>query len=90
MEAIDRVQGGLEVLTKEKGRIGAQQNRLEHTVNIVANTSENTQAAESRIRDEDMAKRVVGYMRDNLFENFGVGMMAQANSQNEQVLTLLS
>ena len=72
-----------------RSNIGAQQNCLEHTYRNVTNVAENTQAAESRIRDTDMAKEMMNYSLHNILEQAGVSMMAQANQINQEVLSLL-
>ena len=73
-----------------RSNIGAQQNRLEHTYRNVTNVAENTQAAESRIRDTDMAKEMVELAKQNILEQVGQSMIAQANQSNQGVLALLS
>ena len=69
--------------------MGAEQNRLEHVISGNNNNSENTQAAESRLRDADMAKEMVKYSRDSILQQSAQAMIAQANSMNERVLSLL-
>ena len=69
--------------------IGAQQNRLEHTINNENNIVENTSAAESAIRDTDMAKEMVNLSLQNILAQAGQSMMAQANQSNQMVLSLL-
>ena len=68
---------------------GALQNRLEHTLNNVNNISENTTAAESRIRDTDMAKEMVAQSMNNILMQAGQAMLAQANQSTQGVLSLL-
>lgn len=65
--------------------MGAQQNRLEHTYKNVTNISENTQAAESRIRDTDMAKEMVELSKHNILEQAGTSMITQANQTNQGI-----
>ena len=65
------------------------QNRLEHTIKNVDNTSENLQAAESRIRDVDMAKEMMNYSKNNILNQAAQSMLAQANQQPQNVLNLL-
>ena len=65
------------------------QNRLEHAVNINKNISENTQAAESQIRDTDMAKEMVELSKQNILEQMGTSMITQANQSRQGVLSLL-
>ncbi len=69
--------------------LGAIQNRLEHTVANLDNISENTQAAESRIRDTDMASAMVDYSKNNILAQAGQSMLAQANASKQGILTLL-
>lgn len=69
--------------------IGAQQNRLEHTIKNENNIVENTQAAESRIRDTDMATEMVNNTKLNILEQAVTSMMAQANQSTQGILSLL-
>ena len=69
--------------------MGAYQNRLEHTINNLNNVVENTTAAESQIRDTDMAKLMVEYARDNILQNAAKAMLAQANQSPQGILALL-
>jgi flagellin-like hook-associated protein FlgL len=78
-----------EVLSQRRSMYGAYQNRLEHTYNSRANAEENTQAAESRIRDTDMAEEMVNYSRHNILEQAGQSMLAQSNQSNQGILALL-
>ena len=68
---------------------GAVQNRLEHTVDNLANVTENTTSAESRIRDTDMAKEMVQYSNNNILLQAGQAMVAQANQTKDHVMALL-
>ncbi len=65
------------------------QNRLEHTINNLDTTSENTSAAESRIRDTDMATEMVEYSKNNILAQAGQSMLSQANQSTQGVLSLL-
>lgn len=87
--AMDAVKGALQKVTANRSKIGAQQNRLEHTIANEENIVENTTAAESRIRDTDMAKTMVEYSNINILLQAGQAMMAQANQSNQGVLSLL-
>ncbi len=87
--ALDKVSDANGILSGIRARIGAQQNRLEHTYKNVTNIAENTQAAESRIRDTDMAKEMVHLSTHNILEQAGTTMIAQANQTNQGVLNLL-
>ena len=88
--AISRVDGALEYVNNLRSKIGAQQNRLEHIVNIDTNTSENTQSAESQIRDTDMAEEMVENTKYNILSQAGISMISQANSSRQAVLGLLN
>ena len=87
--AITVVQNSIEKLSKLRSKLGAVQNRLEHTVANLDNISENTQSSESRIRDTDMAEEMVQYSKNNILMQAGQSMLAQANQQNQGVLSLL-
>lgn len=89
VEYINKVGKALEVVNAMRGKIGAQQNRLEHTIKNESNIVENTQAAESRIRDTDMADEMVRYTKNNILTQAGEAMMAQANQSKQGVLSLL-
>lgn len=87
--AITTVQRSIEKLSTLRSKLGAVQNRLEHTVANLDNISENTQSAESRIRDTDMAEEMVQYSKNNILQQAGQSMLAQANQANQGVLSLL-
>ena len=87
--AITVVQNSIEKLSKLRSKLGAVQNRLEHTVANLDNISENTQSSESRIRDTDMAEEMVQYSKNNILQQAGQSMLAQANQANQGVLSLL-
>ena len=76
-------------VSTQRAKFGAIQNRLEHTIKNVDNTSENLQAAESRIRDVDMAKEMMNYSKNNILNQAAQSMLAQANQQPQNVLNLL-
>ena len=82
-------QTAIETLSSKRSKLGAVQNRLEHTYDNLNNISENTQAAESRIRDTDMAAEMVSYSKNNILQQAGQSMLAQANQANQGVLSLL-
>lgn len=88
-DAIKMAKEALHKVSELRSIIGAQQNRLEHTIANEENVVENTTAAESRIRDTDMAKEMVKYSNLNIVEQVGQAMMAQANQSNSGVLSLL-
>lgn len=87
--AIDNIQKSITALSTQRSTLGAIQNRLEHTTANLDNISENTQAAESRIRDTDMAEEMVTYSKNNILQQAGQSMLAQANQANQGVLSLL-
>ena len=76
-------------VSDQRSSLGAVQNRLEHTINNLDNVVKNTTAAESRIRDTDMAKEMVNYSKNNILAQAGQSMLAQANQSNQGVLSLL-
>jgi len=88
-KAIDEVESAGKMIDRERALFGAYQNRLEHTVKNLDNTVENTTAAESLIRDTDMAKEMVRYSGRNILEQAGQSMLTQACHSNEGVLSLL-
>jgi len=79
----------LKVINKQRADLGAYQNRLEHVVRGVDIGAENLQASESRIRDTNMANQMVDYVRDQILNQSGVAMLAQANQRSTSVLQLL-
>ena len=87
--AIDVVAHALQLVSDQRGSLGAIQNRLEHTIANLDNVVENTTAAESAIRDTDMAKEMVTYSNNNILAQAGQAMLAQANQSNQGVLSLL-
>jgi flagellin len=84
-----KVQDAIDKVSTQRAKLGAVQNRLEHTIANLDNVSENTQSAESRIRDTDMAKEMVTYSKNNILAQAGQSMLAQANQSNQGVLSLL-
>lgn len=87
--AMSAIQAAISTVSTQRSALGALQNRLEHTVKNLDTTAENTQAAESRIRDTDMADSMVEYSKNNILQQAGQSMLAQANSANQGVLSLL-
>lgn len=83
------VQTAIEAVSTQRSALGAIQNRLEHTIANLDNIAENTQAAESRIRDTDMASEMVEYSKNNILAQAGQSMLAQANTSTQGVLSLL-
>ena len=87
--AITAIQAAIDTVSTQRSDLGAIQNRLEHTIKNLDTTSENTSAAESRIRDVDMADEMVTYSKNNILAQAGQSMLAQANQSNQGVLSLL-
>ena len=87
--AIGTLDEALKRLNKQRADLGAYQNRLEHTVNGINIGAENLQAAESRIRDTDMAAQMVEFTKNQVLTQSGTAMLAQANAQSQNVLSLL-
>ena len=87
--AMASIQAAINSVSTQRSKLGALQNRLEHTINNLNTTSENTSAAESRIRDVDMATEMVEYSKNNILAQAGQSMLAQANQSNQGVLSLL-
>lgn len=87
--AMSKIQEAITKVSTQRSELGAVQNRLEHTINNLNTTSENTSSAESRIRDTDMASEMVEYSKNNILQQAGQSMLAQANQQNQGVLSLL-
>ena len=88
-EAMKKIQAAIDKVSTQRSKLGALQNRLEHTINNLDTTAENTQSAESRIRDTDMAAEMVQYSKNNILSQAGQSMLAQANQSNQGVLSLL-
>ena len=88
--AIDAIADAVSKVSAQRSALGAIQNRLEHTIANLDNISENTTAAESRIRDTDMAAEMVTYSKNNILAQAGRSMLAQANQSTQGVLSLLS
>lgn len=89
LAAIDEISSALEIISAQRSLFGAYQNRMEHAYSIDKNSSENTQAAESQIRDTDMAEEMVQFSNLNILGQAGQSMLAQANQQNQGILNLL-
>ena len=87
--SMSKIQAAIDKVSTQRSNLGALQNRLEHTINNLDTTSENTSAAESRIRDTDMADEMVQYSKNNILSQAGNSMLAQANQQTQGVLSLL-
>jgi len=87
--AIDSIEAAIKSVSQQRSGLGAIQNRLEHTIKNLDNVVENTTAAESAIRDTDMASEMVRYSNNNILMQAGQSMLAQANQTNQGVLSLL-
>ncbi|AGT44679.1 flagellar filament core protein [Treponema pedis str. T A4] len=87
--SIGTIDEGLKKINKQRADLGAYQNRMELTVVGINIAAENLQAAESRIRDADMAKQMVEYTKNQILSNTGIAMLAQANNNSQQVMSLL-
>jgi len=88
-ETMEKIDAALTRLNSVRGDLGAYQNRLEYTLNSLAASEENLTAAESRIRDVDMAKEMIAFTQANIIQQSATTMLAQANQQPQQVLQLL-
>ena len=87
--AIEAYDQALQRVSTERAKLGAVQNRLEHTIANLDTSEENLQSAESRIRDTDMADEMTKFSKDNILQQAGTSMLAQANQANQTVLSLL-
>jgi flagellin len=88
-QAIGTLDAALRIVNKQRADLGAYQNRLEHAIVGLDIGAENLQAAESRIRDTNMANQMVQYTRDQILSQAGTAMLAQANQRTTSVLQLL-
>jgi len=87
--AITQINNALEYVSTERSKLGAIQNRLEHTIKNLDTAAENLQASESRIRDVDMAKEMMAFTKNNILQQAATAMLAQANQVPQGVLQLL-
>ncbi len=87
--AITTINTAITTVSTERSKLGAWQNRLEHTIKNLDNSSENLQAAESRVRDVDMAKEMMNFSKNNILTQAATAMLAQANQAPQGVLQLL-
>lgn len=87
--AINAYDNALQEVSTERAKLGAVQNRLEHTIANLDTSEENLQSSESRIRDVDMADEMTSYSKSNILQQAGTSMLAQANQSNQTVLSLL-
>ena len=87
--AITNINDAIEQVSAERSKLGAIQNRLEHTINNLGTSAENLQAAEARIRDLDMAEEIMAFTKNNILQQAATAMLAQANMAPQSVLQLL-
>lgn len=87
--SIQTLDAAIESVSKQRSKLGATQNRLEHTINNLSTSSENLSAAESRVRDVDMAKEMMSQTKNSILSQAAQAMLAQANQQPQNVLQLL-
>ena len=88
-KSIDKINTAIDIVSSMRSDFGALQNRLEHTINNLGVQTENLSAAESRIRDVDMAKEMMAYTKNNILVQASQAMLAQANQVPQGVLQLL-
>jgi len=88
-DSLEKIDNAIAKVSKQRSLLGAVQNRLEHTIANIDNTAENLQAAESGIRDVDMAAEMVTMSKYNILQQAGQSMLAQANQATQGVLSLL-
>ena len=86
---LNTIDSMINIVSSKRSKLGAQQNRLEYTIRVDDNTAENLQAAESRIRDTDMAEEMTRYSKENILQQAATSMLATANQSNQGVLSLL-
>ena len=89
-ESIDKIKKAINTVSTYRATLGAAQNRLEHTINNLKVSSENITAAESRIRDTDMADEITAFTKNNILLQASQSMLAQSNSVPQSILSLLS
>ncbi|HSN67196.1 MAG TPA: flagellin, partial [Fusibacter sp.] len=87
--SIDVIEKAINTVSEERSKLGANQNRLEHTINNLKTSSENLTAAESRIRDVDMAKEMMNQTKNSILAQAAQAMLAQSNQTPQGVLQLL-
>jgi flagellin len=86
---ISTIKAAITLVSEQRSKLGALQNRLEHTIKNLDNIAENTQSAESEIRDTDMASEMVKFSNANILAQAGQSMLAQANQQKQGILSIL-
>lgn len=88
-DAISTINTAIQLVSNERSKLGAYQNRLEHSIKNIDTSAENLQASESRIRDVDMAKEMMEYSKNNILTQASQSMLSQANQQPQSVLSLI-
>ena len=88
-KAVEVLDAAIGKVSAERSKLGAFQNRLEHTISNLGTSAENLQAAESRIRDLDMAEEIMAFTKNNILQQAATAMLAQANMAPQSVLQLL-
>ena len=88
-ETLQGLDNALQKITDQRAYRGATENRLQYTINNLSTTTENLTAAQSRIKDVDMAQEIVNYTKYSMLNQVSVSMLSQANSQARNVLSLL-
>lgn len=89
VETLKGLDEALQAITEQRANIGATENRLDYTMRNLATTTENLTAAQSRIKDVDMAEEIINYTKQSMLNQVSISMLSQANSQARNVLTLL-
>ena len=87
--SIDNIDTAIDLVSAQRSKLGANQNRLEHTINNLTATKENLSEANSRIRDVDMAEEMMNFTKSNILSSAATSMLAQANQMPQSVLQLL-
>ncbi|OQB45253.1 MAG: putative flagellin YvzB [bacterium ADurb.Bin157] len=88
-DALEKLNQALDTVSSQRSKLGAYQNRLEYSISNLQNTATNMTAAESRIRDVDIASEMTEYTRNQILSQAGTSMLAQANSLPQTALSLL-
>jgi len=88
-DTLTKIETAIGTVSEERSKLGAWQNRLEHTIANLGTSAENLQAAESRIRDLDMAEEIMAFTKNNILQQAATAMLAQANMAPQSVLQLL-
>ena len=88
-KALQSLDDAIELVSAQRANLGAIQNRMEYAIESLSTTAENLTSAESRIRDVDMASEMVTFTKNNILQQSAMSMLAQANQQPQQILSLL-